>query len=168
VIDPPDVSDRVMAGRESHSLARRLSVGLLAVVVIVSTVILGYGLVRVFSGKGEPAFQSARNGKIAFVAQGEGRGLTQPVHHHIFLMSPDGTGLLNTTALPLRLRSRLGPVHSAGMVSLPPPQGILGPSGRAYPPSLFVRLRGVLKLRAAPDNISTVDTPRASRAGGNE
>jgi Tol biopolymer transport system component len=96
-----DVPDRVTAQKEGRGVARGLPVGLLAIVVIVSTAVLSYGLVRIFSGKGTPpAFESVRNGKIAFVAQGEGPGLGQPANLDIFVMNPDGTEVTNITKTP--------------------------------------------------------------------
>ena len=91
--EPPEAPDRVTEQTQGDRGARHLPAGLLAIVVIASMAVLSYGLVRMFSGK-----RSVGNGKIAFVAQGEGRGLTQPVNLDIYLMNPDGTEVINLTA----------------------------------------------------------------------
>jgi branched-chain amino acid transport system substrate-binding protein len=98
VTEPPEVPDRATTQKEGGRVPRPFPVGLLAIVVIVSTAVVSYGLVRIFSGKGTtPAFESVGNGKIAFVAEGEGPGLSQPVNLDIFVMNPDGTEVTNIT-----------------------------------------------------------------------
>jgi branched-chain amino acid transport system substrate-binding protein len=176
VTEPPDVPDRAPAGKESRGITRRFPVGLLAVVVTVSTVVIGYGLIRIISGKAGPAFtlqpsplperlpgrapSSCPDTRFRCVSVGPG----EPIKIGTIFIAGDDTGLgsdsRNGVLLAMQLRDTPGEIAGHAVEFVHHDDGCSAEGGKAGATALAddPQIAGVIGPNCSSAALGVADT----------
>ena len=97
--DPSGLYEDLIRRRERRRIGQRVQTGAVALVVVIGTIAGFYGLSRIFrTDQDRPAAGTVANGLIALTLFSYDPGSPTGPQHHIYTISPDGTGLTQVTS----------------------------------------------------------------------
>ena len=97
--DPSGLYEDLIRRREHRRIRRRVRTGAVALVVVIGTIASFYGLSKIFrADQDRPAAGTVANGLIALTLFSYDPGSPTGPQHHIYTISPDGTGLTQVTS----------------------------------------------------------------------